>query len=411
MTTTQQFPILLSALMLSLLAACGGGGGGSSGVSNDPIQEGSASIGVAASGQVQVQTTGSAMAQDKTRAPMQALLSSLQQQVAAADAASAAGAAPHAIVALRTPRLTWRESRSADPGFEIESVLASSGRARYPYLRYDDAGLAFSANKFAFTIDLSVSDLAQTMGQYLQQAASLRGAVGFAWEAETARLQVAAGDPRAGLTEEERAARLEMFGTGGAFKPIVVDLNGDRAASVLSAADSKVFFDWNDDGFLRRSGWIAPGDGLLVIDLNADATVTNSRELFSNVKVDDSLKSIAALRWLDANLDSVLDASDPAFAWLRVWVDDGNGIVDAGELKTMADLGITEIRIASQMAIRNGKGTALLSPTFDTSSQGGFRLALTDLGYKVTCTSGAQVFVTGLDLNSAVAQAVKYCGL
>lgn len=409
MKTSRTFNTAISVLLLSVLAACGGGGGGADG--SDPIQEGTASLSVGASGQVEVHTTGGALVQEKTRPPMQALLANLQQRIADADVTAGLGAAPHAMIVQRMPRLTWRESRAGDPGFAIESIEVRTAQTRYPYLRYDDVGLAFSANKNQFTVDLSNPDLAQTMAQYLLQSATLRGAVGLAWEADTARIQFASGDVLAGLTEEERAARRGLIGTGGSFKPIVIDLNGDGAATTLSAADSKVFFDWNEDGFLRHSGWIAAGDGLLVIDLNADATVTNSRELFSNVNVDNSIKGVPALDWLDANRDGRLDASDPAFAWLRVWIDNGNGEVDLGEVTTLAEQGVTEIGIAASSAVRNGRTSMMLSPTLDTSDARGFRLTRTNLGYKVACTSGAQAFVTGLDSDVAVTQAVKYCGL
>jgi hypothetical protein len=55
----------------------------------------------------------------------------------------------------------------------------------------------------------------------------------------------------------------------------------------------------------------------------------------------------AALRELDANADGVLDASDAAFANLRVWRDlDQDGNSDAGELFSLAELGVSQIGLS-----------------------------------------------------------------
>jgi hypothetical protein len=53
------------------------------------------------------------------------------------------------------------------------------------------------------------------------------------------------------------------------------------------------------------------------------------------------------MRELDTNLDGILDANDAAFKQLGVWVDNGNGKTDAGELKSLTDLGVNSISLAS----------------------------------------------------------------
>jgi hypothetical protein len=55
------------------------------------------------------------------------------------------------------------------------------------------------------------------------------------------------------------------------------------------------------------------------------------------------------------NNDGALNKDDARFAELKVWVDaNGNGVTDAGELKTLAEHGITEIGLRGQ----NREGTA-----------------------------------------------------
>jgi Ca2+-binding RTX toxin-like protein len=54
--------------------------------------------------------------------------------------------------------------------------------------------------------------------------------------------------------------------------------------------------------------------------------------------------SYAVLRTLDLNADNAMTSADAAWSSLKVWQDvNGNGITDAGELKTLAELGITRI--------------------------------------------------------------------
>jgi hypothetical protein len=85
-------------------------------------------------------------------------------------------------------------------------------------------------------------------------------------------------------------------------------------------------------------------DGLLVMDLNGDGKIGDGRELFGSATVlktgETATDGFKALRDLDDNQDGVIDATDAAFAKLKVWVDaNGNGETDEGELKSLQDGG------------------------------------------------------------------------
>jgi hypothetical protein len=55
------------------------------------------------------------------------------------------------------------------------------------------------------------------------------------------------------------------------------------------------------------------------------------------------------MRALDENLDGLLDSKDAAFAQLLVWVDgDADGLTDGGELRSLADLGITSLSLDAE---------------------------------------------------------------
>jgi len=74
--------------------------------------------------------------------------------------------------------------------------------------------------------------------------------------------------------------------------PILLDLDGDGVIGTVGLS-SGVFFDHAADGFAERSGWVAPGDGLLVWDRNANGAIDSGRELFgSETLLPNGLKAV-----------------------------------------------------------------------------------------------------------------------
>ncbi|MDZ4314471.1 MAG: hypothetical protein U0989_06870, partial [Azonexus sp.] len=63
--------------------------------------------------------------------------------------------------------------------------------------------------------------------------------------------------------------------------PIILDLDGDGVIDTVDLG-AGVYFDHAADGFAERTGWVAPGDGLLVWDRNANGTIDTGRELFGS---------------------------------------------------------------------------------------------------------------------------------
>src|SRR5690606_149058 len=64
--------------------------------------------------------------------------------------------------------------------------------------------------------------------------------------------------------------------------PLVLDLNRNGKIDLLSAWDDKqvIKFDLKADGKPVRTGWVAPGDGLLVLDRNGNGLIDDGSELF-----------------------------------------------------------------------------------------------------------------------------------
>jgi hypothetical protein len=139
-------------------------------------------------------------------------------------------------------------------------------------------------------------------------------------------------------------------GNVGLVSPIVLDLDGD-GVELKKASKSKALFDMDGDGVRDDTGWIDKGDGLLVIDRDGDGLITKANELSFLAEKADAKSGFEGLATLDANKDGKLTIADVRFGELKVWVDaNRDGVTDAGELKTLSDLGITEIGV---------RGTAL----------------------------------------------------
>ncbi|NCV59640.1 MAG: hypothetical protein EBW47_12785, partial [Betaproteobacteria bacterium] len=137
------------------------------------------------------------------------------------------------------------------------------------------------------------------------------------------------------------------------YSPLVFDLDGNGIRTL--SVDRGVRFDLNADGRMDQTGWVASGDGLLARDLNQDGQINDGSELFGEAtKLADGSTAkdgFEALASLDSNRDGKVDAADAAFGSLRVWSDaDADGYTDAGELKTLSELGITSIRVDAKAA-------------------------------------------------------------
>jgi len=131
--------------------------------------------------------------------------------------------------------------------------------------------------------------------------------------------------------------------------PLVFDLDGD-GFEIAQLGKAPILFDHNADGVKTGTAWVKSDDAILVLDRNGNGVVDSGRELFGNntVLADGSTAKdgYAALAELDSNGDGVIDAQDAQYGNLRLWRDlNQDGVSDAGELLTLAELGITQINL------------------------------------------------------------------
>ena len=145
--------------------------------------------------------------------------------------------------------------------------------------------------------------------------------------------------------------------------PIILDLSGDGLQT--TGLSSNIHFDHNGDGVLTLTGWVGENDALLVWDRNTDGNINTGAELFGDFThlPNGTLapNGFAALAALDANGDGIIDASDPAFAELKLWRDtDQNGVTGEGELISLADAGIASLSLTNTVKNQSaGNGNTL----------------------------------------------------
>ncbi|MCA8927064.1 MAG: carboxypeptidase regulatory-like domain-containing protein [Alphaproteobacteria bacterium] len=138
-----------------------------------------------------------------------------------------------------------------------------------------------------------------------------------------------------------------------ATTPVAIDLNHDGQIGVTGATSSAdktgltigqtVLFDMNADGVAERIEWFdGSGDGILIDnrDGNALAHMDGSR-LFGddNGAYTDGYAKLRAQ--FDANHDGVVSGAE--LNGLALWVDDGDAVVEVGELQSLQSYRITEI--------------------------------------------------------------------
>ncbi len=204
--------------------------------------------------------------------------------------------------------------------------------------------------------------------------------------------------------------------------PLLLDLTGNGVH--MTDIRDGVLFDTDHSGTLKRSGWADRTTGMLVID-DGSGQIKDVSQMFSEyyggkmgingAAGETRFKDgFAALASEDANKDGVIDQRDPIWSKLRVWVDGTHDAkVDSGELKTLTELGITQINVRAaaspQAEIRHGN-KVLATGSFTMNGKSQEALAVDFLGDPVsnivtTQGTGTRVTSTTSGINSRTTSA------
>jgi EF hand len=104
----------------------------------------------------------------------------------------------------------------------------------------------------------------------------------------------------------------------------------------------------------------------------------------------------AALAQYDTNHDGVINSSDAIYKQLQVWVDaNGDGKVEAGEMKSLSQLGITslDLHATASNTAENGSSIGLTS-TYTTASGATHQMADVNLTKADATTTDASTATT-----------------
>jgi len=134
--------------------------------------------------------------------------------------------------------------------------------------------------------------------------------------------------------------------------PLVIDLSSGHTGITLTtynASTTTTFYDLDRTGFAEQTAWTTGSTGFLV-QQNTDGSIN----LFGTSTVD----GFAELAKLDSDQNLKIDSQDAEWSSLKIWIDaNGNGIVDSGELHTLASENIASIDlsgVAPSTSVING---------------------------------------------------------
>lgn len=151
-------------------------------------------------------------------------------------------------------------------------------------------------------------------------------------------------------------------GNAPRFDPLVLDLNRD-GVQTLGLADSEIFTEIRDTGFMARSGWVSEGDGFLSLDRNQNGAIDGPEEFFGNQTLLSNSAyandGFEALSEFDDNQDGVIDSNDSVYSSLKVFRADGQEF-------TLSDLGVSSISLLAQASgiVDSSGNTTVLTSSF-----------------------------------------------
>ena len=201
----------------------------------------------------------------------------------------------------------------------------------------------------------------------------------FSGERSTHQVALTSAD----VSSLREASRDLATSSGLQMSPVMLDLNHDGRLGTTGVSTAKsridddvnatVDFDLDGDGKKEHVEWMnGDGDGMLVDDRDGGATAAmhgdgeiDGKRLFGD-EGGKYANGYEKMKALDANHDGKLSGSE--LDGLKTWIDDGDAKIEEGELKTLAELGVTEIDLKMELTA-NDRGEALMRSTFTQNGE------------------------------------------
>ena len=241
-------------------------------------------------------------------------------------------------------------------GFELEEAL------KYPQTLAAAAAelkLKLPANSAVLRDAIrsaSVANYRQAYKLALPEDRSARGAGVFTVSEEAClsivRLQQGRrlSDAESSEMETMKATVAEMKSQPRFITPIVIRMDSDAQPAMVAwdaneAERHRVEFDMLGTGTSTKWTWVKPETGLLVWDPHHTNIIKSGQQLFGTTTWWLFWKDgYEPLKALDNNADGFLSGSE--LTGIAVWFDkNGNGICDAGEVISLAKVGIVKLSV------------------------------------------------------------------
>jgi len=201
------------------------------------------------------------------------------------------------------------------------------------------------------------------------------------------------------LTGVDALTSSNLAGLAPSAFSVLTSTQASSGVQTQTIGQSGVTFDLGNTGATNANvGWITPGEGFLVNLPQGATTITNGSQLFGTATVlpngQTASNGFAALSAFDQNGSGVIDAGDPIFNQLQVWVDTGTGGADGttptGTLFSLAQLNIQSLNLSATVANQSNNGNLVGLVSSYTTTDGKTH-ELADVWFASTAGTGSSV--------------------
>jgi hypothetical protein len=199
------------------------------------------------------------------------------------------------------------------------------------------------------------------------------------------------------LFKSQLNSRVEVYTQRFTFSqtvtsPLVLDVDGNDFET--KSKQDGIYFDLDNDGFAEKTAWTS-GDAFLTYDLNENGKIDNGGELFGNhtlVGESKAADGFAALAQYDENGDGFIDENDSVYQLMRLWNDNGNGVSEDGEFKTLAEMGVNSIDLNQTAPETINYTDATVSGVSNAEMADGTSRTVADFWFNVSTADTMQIY-------------------